>query len=84
MTGNWVEYRPRIEGLVRSVVLERAVLRPFPSRVAERNRLQHEQFRSGLSEPPLERPPRIKKLFKMVVYFLLALWLVSIVLGGHH
>jgi hypothetical protein len=50
-----------------------------------RNGVRHsiEQFQTGLNEPASERWPVIRQPFKLLLYFLLALCLVAIILGGN-
>src|SRR6266404_6913590 len=76
------EHRTCTERVVRFVVLAA----PFyvNSRAELRNGVRHSirQFQTGLHEPPVERPRLIRKPFKIMLYFLFPLVLVSILLGG--
>jgi hypothetical protein len=82
MISNWVNIARAFKALHDLTFSEE----PFyvSSRTELRNGARHavEQFQTGLSQPPAERPPLIRWPFKIILYILLALCLVSIVLGG--
>ncbi len=81
MVSNWVNITRALKGLY-DLLFSQA---PFyvDSRAELRNGVTHiiGQFQTGRHEP-VERPQLIRKPFKIMLYFLLALVLVSIVLGG--
>jgi hypothetical protein len=82
MVSNWVNIARALKGLYDLSFSQE----PFyvNSRAELRNDVKHSiaQFQAALDEPPVEEPPLIRKPFKIMLYFLLALVLVSIVLGG--
>jgi hypothetical protein len=82
MVSNWVNIARALKGLY-DLLFSQA---PFyvNSRAELRNDVEHRiaQFQAAQNEPPIERPPLIRKPPKIMLYFLLALLLVSIVLGG--
>lgn len=82
MINNWVKIARALKGLYDWLFSQA----PFyvNSRAELRSGVRHSirQFQTGLHEPLAERPRLIRKPFKIMLYFLLALVLVSILLGG--
>ena len=83
MTSNWVNAARALKAVSDLAFSEE----PFyvDSRAELRNGIGYsiEQFRSGFDDPPSERPPRIRKPFKVMLCLLGVLVLVSIVFGSH-
>jgi len=82
MISNWVNIARALKGLYDLLFSQAPFY--FNSRAELPNGFRHSirQFQTGLHEPHVERPRLIRKPFKIMLYFLLALVLVSIVLGG--
>jgi hypothetical protein len=82
MVSNWVNIARALKGLYDLSFSQE----PFyvNSRTESRDDLKHciAQFQAALDEPPIEIPPLIRQPFKIMLFFLLALVLVSIILGG--
>jgi hypothetical protein len=82
MMSNWVNIARALKALPDLSFSQEAFY--VNSREELCNGIRHtiEQFQTGLSEPSVERPSLIRQPFKTMLYFLLALILVSIALGS--